>query len=269
MEAGQMQQGMQQPAAHQQAGQLAQGQSQQLPLAPQQGVPLPPGQPAGMQQQPPQQQGPPVQMPLGQQQGMPMTAMQGQQPMYEQAATGQPGYTQPVFTHGQLPAYAVQPPAGAQMPAPGQGHMLQQGYMPSAGQDMSQTRAFSTQAPIAGQVPAAAAAAAAAPDIPTSDFSDEWVNCVGLTGTVLHGPFLQQFGAGGKVKASMVLGLLGRTTGEDTADKARPILVRRLLGCTACNCTHSLHAQMDLGLHSQMDTAITGVGVPANSRGYA
>jgi hypothetical protein len=91
------------------------------------------------------------------------------------------------------------------------------------------------------QAPAAPApAAAAASELTTCDFADEWVNCVGLTGTVLHGPYLQQFGATGKVKASMVLGLLARTTGDENADKPRPILVRRVLCGTAC--VYSLHA---------------------------
>jgi hypothetical protein len=231
-----MQQGMLQPAVPQQAGQPA------------------PAQPAGMQQPPPQQQGAPQQytaqqpgpMPVGQQQGMPLQAVPAQQPVYAQIAPGQQGYAQPAQAPGQLPVqYAAQPPAVSQMPASGPRYM-QQGYMPPGrpappvGQDMGQTRAYSAQAPLAGQAPAApaaAAATAAASEVPTSDFQDEWVNCVGLTGTVLQGPLLQQFGATGKVKTSLVLGLLGRTTGEETADKPRPILVSgALLGGTASSC---------------------------------
>jgi hypothetical protein len=77
-------------------------------------------------------------------------------------------------------------------------------------------------------------------------FSDDWVNMVGLTGVVLKGPFLQHFGSTGKVKASLVLGLFARTTGEAVADAPRAILVSAadlcsLIGIRSmCTWDHSL-----------------------------
>ncbi|WIA12848.1 hypothetical protein OEZ85_006474 [Tetradesmus obliquus] len=128
---------------------------------------------------------------------------------------------------GQPLAPGMQAPVMGQMPAASQAY-LQQG----PGYDVAQMQGFSTQAPVAGQMPAgvlqaaAPAAARSAPSEPTvTHFQEDWVNIVGLTGVVLQGPFLQQFGSTGKVKASMVLGVLARATGDTVADAPRPILV--------------------------------------------
>ncbi|WIA33008.1 hypothetical protein OEZ86_006165 [Tetradesmus obliquus] len=174
-----------------------------------------------------------MQAPLQQQQGMPMQfAPQPQQGMpgqpYTQAASvQQPTYMQqaPAFSMGQPLAPGMQAPAMGQMPAAGQSYMQQ-----GPGYDMAQMQGYSIQAPVAGQGPAgvlqaAAPAAAQAQSEPTvTHFQEDWVNIVGLTGVVLQGPFLQQFGTG-KVKVSMVLGVLARATGDAMADAPRPILV--------------------------------------------
>ncbi|KAF6254433.1 hypothetical protein COO60DRAFT_320550 [Scenedesmus sp. NREL 46B-D3] len=198
----------------------------QMQPAPQQGMSSQPGQmqPGHMSyiQQPPlYQQGAPVQFagqqqpmqtPAGQQQGVPMQATQpGQQPAQMQAAPVQAGYMQPAAAAPLAPPMGQVPPPVTQPAAMGQ--------MPAAGQ------AFTPAPPAAAQAPPAAAAAAAAAVVPETDFEEGWVNCVGLTGVVLHGPFLQQFGNTGKVKASMVLGLVARATGDPMADTPRPVLV--------------------------------------------
>lgn len=225
-------QSMQQPPAQVQAG----GPGQAVPGQPGQMQPgqMQPGQMQPGQMQPGQLQPAQMQAPLQQQQGVPMqfAPQQQQQGMpgqpYMQAAAGQqPTYMQqaPAFPMGQPLAPGMQAPAMGQMPAASQAYMQQ-----GPGYDMAQMQGYTTQSPAAGQMPAgvlqaAAPAAAQAQSEPTvTHFQEDWVNIVGLTGVVLQGPFLQQFGTG-KVKASMVLGVLARATGDAMADAPRPILV--------------------------------------------
>uniref|UniRef100_A0A383VXL0 Uncharacterized protein n=1 Tax=Tetradesmus obliquus TaxID=3088 RepID=A0A383VXL0_TETOB len=230
MQPGQMQPGQMQPG-QMQPGQMQPGQMQPGQMQPGQ---MQPGQMQPAQMQPGQLQPAQMQAPLQQQQGVPMqfAPQQQQQGMpgqpYMQAAAGQqPTYMQqaPAFPMGQPLAPGMQAPAMGQMPAASQAYMQQ-----GPGYDMAQMQGYTTQSPAAGQMPAgvlqaAAPAAAQAQSEPTvTHFQEDWVNIVGLTGVVLQGPFLQQFGTG-KVKASMVLGVLARATGDAMADAPRPILV--------------------------------------------
>lgn len=69
------------------------------------------------------------------------------------------------------------------------------------------------------------AAAQQQPELAVAEFSEEWINRVGLMGKVVKGPQLIRFEKHNKYKAVMVLSLFNKITGDPFVDAAKAFLV--------------------------------------------